>query len=80
MNQSEPNLIHSGLSGTVTKDDVTVRVYIVRLDNEPGWSLEVVNSSATSFVWDDLFSSDLASTAYRHYIDGATGYPAPCCR
>jgi DNA topoisomerase VI subunit B len=25
MNQSEPNLIHSGLSGIVTKDDVTVR-------------------------------------------------------
>jgi hypothetical protein len=70
MNQSEPNLIHSGLSGTVTKDGVTVRVYIVRLENESGWSLEVVNSSATSIVWDDLFSSDQAAYAeFQRTID-----------
>ena len=47
-----------GLSGTVTKDGVTVEVSIVRLENETSWSLEVVNSSATSIVWDDLFLSD----------------------
>jgi hypothetical protein len=58
MNQREPNLVHSGLSGPVSKDGVTVEVSIVRLENEPNWSLEVVNSSGTSIVWDDLFSSD----------------------
>ena len=58
MNQREPNLVRSGLSGTVTKDGVTVEVSIVRLENETSWSLEVVNSSATSTVWDDLFLSD----------------------
>jgi hypothetical protein len=57
-NQRKPNLVRSGLSGTVTKDGVTVEVSIVRLENETSWSLEVVNSSATSTVWDDLFLSD----------------------
>jgi hypothetical protein len=56
MDRREPNLVHSGLSRTVTKDGVTVEVSIVR--NETEWSLEVVNSSGTSIVWDDLFSSD----------------------
>jgi len=70
MNQSEPNLIHSGLSGLVTKDGATVRVYITRLENEPGWALEVVNSSATSTVWDDLFPSDQAAyAAFQRAID-----------
>ena len=58
MKQREPNLIRSGLSGTVTKDGVSIEVDIVRLEDEPSWSLEVVNSSGTSIVWDDLFSSD----------------------
>jgi hypothetical protein len=58
MGQHEPNLIRSGLSRTVTKDGVTVQVSIVRLETESEWSLEVVNSSGTSIVWDDLFPSD----------------------
>jgi uncharacterized protein len=58
MKQREPNLIRSGLSGTVTKDGVSIEVDIVRLEDEPSWSLEVVNSSGTSIVWDDLFLSD----------------------
>jgi hypothetical protein len=33
-------------------------VCIYRLETEPAWSLEVVNSAGTSTVWDDLFSSD----------------------
>ena len=45
MNQREPNLVRSGLSQTVTRDGVTVRVSIVRLEKETSWSLEVVNSS-----------------------------------
>jgi hypothetical protein len=58
MDQRDPNLVHSGLSRTVTKDGVTVEVSIVRLENETAWSLEVVNSSGSSIVWDDPFSSD----------------------
>jgi len=42
----------------VTKDGVIVEVSIVRLENETAWSLEVINSAGTSFVWHDLFSSD----------------------
>jgi hypothetical protein len=58
LDQREPNLVRSSLSRTVTKDGVTVEVSIVRLENETEWSLEVVNTSGTSIVWDDLFSSD----------------------
>jgi hypothetical protein len=42
----------------VTKDGVTVKVSIVRLEHESQWSLEVVNDAGTSIVWDDLFSSE----------------------
>jgi hypothetical protein len=58
MDQREPNLVHSSLSRAVTKDGVTVKVSIVRLEHESQWSLEVVNDAGTSIVWDDLFSSD----------------------
>jgi hypothetical protein len=58
MEQRDPNLVHSSLSGTVTKDGVTVEVSIVRLEIVPDWTLEVVNSAGTSIVWDELFSSD----------------------
>ena len=58
MEDRDPNLVRSGLSGLVTKDRVTVEVEIYRLEDEPGWSLEVVNDKGTSIVWNDLFSSD----------------------
>jgi hypothetical protein len=58
MKEHEPNIVHSGLSGIVSKDGVTVKVSILRLENDPRWSLEVVNSVGTSTVWDDLFASD----------------------
>ena len=85
MDQREPNLIHSGLSQTVTKDGVTVEVSIVRLVNETSWSLEVVNSSGTSIVWDDLFPSDedayeefqrtVADEGIRTFLDGRKVIP-----
>ena len=53
-----PNLVRSGLSGIVSKDNVTVEVIIVRLESESKWSLEVLNNAFTSIVWDDLFDSD----------------------
>ena len=58
MKERIPNIVHSGLSGIVSKDDITVEVFIYRLENEPKWSLEVVNDACTSIVWDDLFDSD----------------------
>jgi hypothetical protein len=41
----------------VEKDGVTVEVWIIRLEHETEWLLEVVNSAGTSIVWDDLFAS-----------------------
>ena len=85
MNQREPNLVHSGLSRMVTKDGVNVEVSIVRLENETSWSLEVVNSSGTSTVWDDLFPSDddafaefertVAEEGIRTFLDGGKVIP-----
>ncbi len=69
MNEREPNLVTSGLSGRVTKDGVTVDVHIVRLEHETDWSLEVVNDAGTSIVWDDLFpSDDAALTEFRRTV------------
>jgi uncharacterized protein len=61
MEEREPNLVTSGLSRHVTLDGITVQLCIYRLETGPGWSLEVVNSSGTSIVWDDLFPSDAAA-------------------
>ena len=61
MEEREPNLVASGLSRTVTRDGITVKLCIYRLETDTKWSLEVVNSVGTSIVWDDLFSSDDAA-------------------
>ena len=58
MKERIPNVVRSGLSGIVSKDNVTVEVIIVRLESESKWSLEVLNNAGTSIVWDDLFDSD----------------------
>ena len=63
MNDRDPDLINSGLSRVVKADGVTVQVEIYRLDDRPGWTLEVVNEKGTSTVWDDLFDSDDAAYA-----------------
>lgn len=48
MHERDPNIVTSSLSGVVTEQGVTVRVNIIRLENEPGWSLEVENEHGTS--------------------------------
>ena len=58
MKERIPNLVRSGLSGIVSKDNVTVKVIIVRLESESNWSLGVENDAGTSIVWSDLFDSD----------------------
>lgn len=87
MADHDPHLVISGLSGTVTQDGVTVEVNIIRLEDEPDWSLEVVNSSGTSTVWDDQFATDAAALdAFRRevaeegmacFLDSATVIPFP---
>ncbi len=58
MKEREPNILHSGLSGVVSQDGITVKVFIYRLEHETTWTLEVVNSAGTSTVWDEKFASD----------------------
>ena len=70
MHERDPNIVTSSLSGVVTEQGVTVRVNIIRLENEPGWSLEVENENGTSTVWDDLFATDdAAHAAFRHTVN-----------
>lgn len=70
MHERDPNIVTSSLSGVVTEQGVTVRVNIIRLENEPGWSLEVENEHGTSTVLDDLFATDdAAHAAFRQTVD-----------
>ena len=85
MADRDPNLITSSLSRDVSRDGVTVRVEIYRLEDRPGWSLEVVNDKDTSIVWDELFDTDdAADAAFREtvtvegmttFLDNATVIP-----
>jgi len=61
MSEKEPNLITSGLSGHQTTNGITVELCIYRLENSSGWTLEVVNASGTSIVWDNTFQTDIAA-------------------
>lgn len=60
MNEQEPKIIESALSRNVTKDGITLELCIYRLE-DTDWSLEVVNSNGSSFVWDKLFPTDQAA-------------------
>jgi len=73
MADRDPNLITSSLSREVSRDGVTVRVEICRLEDRPGWSLEVVNDRGTSTVWDELFETDDAADAAFHETVAAEG-------
>ncbi len=63
MRERDPNIVNSGRSGQVTKDGVTVEVFIYRLEHEQHWTLEVVNAEGTSTVWDDVYLTDDAAYA-----------------
>ncbi len=63
MAKRDPNLITSSLSREVSRDGVTVQVEIYRIEERPGWALEVINDRGTSTVWDDLFETDDAANA-----------------
>lgn len=50
MDERDPNIVTSSLSGIVDEQGVRVTVNIIKLENEPGWSLEVENEHGTSTV------------------------------
>ena len=52
------NIVYSEFAGRFTQDGVSVEVVIVKLEGGSEWTLEVVNSSGTSIVWDDPFLDD----------------------
>jgi hypothetical protein len=83
--ERDPNLITSSLSREESRDGVTVRIEIYRLEDRPGWALEVVNDRGTSTVWDELFDTDdaadsafletVAAEGMAAFLDGATVIP-----
>ena len=66
MFENDPEIETSPFSGNVTRDDITVRVNIIRIaGSNEGWSLEMVDAANNSVVWDTPFASDqLACTAF----------------
>lgn len=85
MADREPNIVTSGLSRRVSRDGVAVDVRICRLETESTWTLEVVNATGTSTVWDDLFPTDdaaneeflrtVADEGMAAFLDGAKVIP-----
>jgi hypothetical protein len=66
MTDPEPELIESPLNCSIERGGRRLKVNIVRLATERGWSLEVVNDHNTSIVWDDQFETDRdADAAFR---------------
>ena len=57
---SDPKLIHSALSCTIREDGTEIHIDIYRLETAD-WSLEVVDETGASTVWDDLFPTDQAA-------------------
>ena len=54
----DPKIIDSPLSRAVTRDGVTVRVLIYRLERDATWTLEVVDERGGSTTWDAPFPTD----------------------
>jgi hypothetical protein len=81
------NIVNSSLSRAITRNGVTVKVEIYRLELQPGWSLEVVNQTGTSIVWETLFDTDeeanqafeiaLDEEGIESFLDGAKVIPFP---
>ena len=61
----DPKVITSPLSGPFEEGGVTVNVQIYRLETEPEWSLEVIDSEGNSIVWDESF--DTAEAAHAEF-------------
>jgi hypothetical protein len=57
---SDPKLIRSTLSCTIREDGTEIHIDIYRLETTD-WSLEVVDETGASTVWDNLFPTDQAA-------------------
>jgi uncharacterized protein len=57
----DPVIVHSPLECQITRDEVTVSIYIYRGDTDPGWLLEVEDHLGGSTCWDDPFPTDQAA-------------------
>ena len=57
---SDPKLIRSALSRTIREGGTEIHIDIYRLETTD-WSLEVVDETGASTVWDDLFPTDRAA-------------------
>ncbi len=58
---ADPNLVNSGVSGDVTVDGVPFRIDVYRLEDNPQWTVEVIDEAGTSSVWDETFDTDQAA-------------------
>ncbi len=54
----EPVLVESPLSQSISSGGKTVSIEIYRLENEPSWTLEIVDEFNNSTVWGDPFQTD----------------------
>lgn len=76
MDGPHPELIDSPLGWSIERNGRHLKVNIVRLATEPGWSLEVVNDKGTSTVWDDLFETDRQADAEFRRVLAQDGFEA----
>ena len=66
IDDDDPEIENSPLSGPVSRNGITVSVEIYRVRNSAdGWSLEVIDAERTSTVWDETFATD--QDAYREF-------------
>jgi hypothetical protein len=79
----DPKLIASKHNGKFTRGGVTVEVRICRLEDTK-WTLEVVDESGASIVWDGEFDTDDAAHAeFQSYAGRGIGLdmpPSEVCR
>lgn len=54
----EPNLVTSSKSERIVVDGYSFSIDIFRLEADETWTLEVVDHSGTSHVWEEQFTSD----------------------
>lgn len=54
----DPQIIYSDLCREISKDGVTIKVLIYRLEKETVWALEVVDQLGGSTTWDKLFPTE----------------------
>ena len=63
-----PDIIRSPLSETYTDGEITVRVEIYKLDGTDGWTLEIIDETGGSTVWEENFATDAEAMA--EFVDG----------